>query len=158
MTLSASPLSWWKLDGSVNFFRAITDGGNLGENYESDTYSWFTQMSSKMTVWKSVDIQVRFNYRAPHERAQGKRKAMYHADFGISKDIFKNKGTLTFSAKDVFNTRKRRYEIDDADFFSKGEFQWRSRQLSLTLNYRLNQKKQRTRRGGSFEGGGGMDF
>jgi len=74
----------------------------------------------------------------------------------MSKDIFKKKGTLTFSARDLFNTRRRMWTIEQEDFFESGDFQWRARQMTLTLNYRLNQKKKRggKRGGGNYEGGG----
>ena len=84
---------------------------------------------------------------------------MTYASIGLSRDVLKNKGTLTLTLNDVFNSRKRRYTTEGENFFSQGEFQWRSRQFTVALNYRLNQKKRRDRsgnRGGDgFEGGDG---
>ena len=73
-----------------------------------------------------------------------------------SHDILKNKGTITLSVRDLFNSRKRSYETFGPNFYNSGEFQWNSRTATLTLNYRINQKKQRQRgdRGGGFNGGG----
>ena len=65
----------------------------------------------------------------------------------------KNKGTITLSVRDLFNTRKRRYTSYGDDFYTQGEFQWSSREIKLTLNYRLNQKKKKDG-GGDFKGGG----
>ncbi|MEM9887270.1 MAG: outer membrane beta-barrel protein, partial [Bacteroidota bacterium] len=68
----------------------------------------------------------------------------------------KNKGTITLSVRDLFNSRKYRYTIEEDDFFSENVFQWRVRQTTLTFNYRLNQKKRRggRERGGDYGGGG----
>ncbi len=149
---------WWSANGSFNFYRAITDGEYEGRDLSSDTYSWRSRFSTKLTFFKNLDFQLSLRYRGPHNGAQGHRKAMYSLDAGLAKDVLKGKGTLSFSARDLFNTRKWRSTVEEPDFFSETEFQWRSRTFTLSLNYRLNQKKQRGRRGergsGSFEGGG----
>ncbi len=153
-TYNLQAYKWWRINGNFNFFRSITDGGNLGDDFKADTYSWMTRITSRTTVFNNVDIQIRGNYRAPRETTQGKRKAMYTFDLGVSKDVLKKKATITLSVKDVFNSRKRVYTTFGENFYSDGEFQWRSRATNLTFNYRLNQKKKR---GGGRRGGGGFD-
>ncbi|MEM7104797.1 MAG: outer membrane beta-barrel family protein [Bacteroidota bacterium] len=160
LTFSYNPYKWWRANGDLNFFRSVVDGTEeLGESFQSDFFSWQGRLTSRFTFWKKTDFQVRFNYRAPRESTQGDRQAVYNLDLGLSKDIFKGKGTITLSASDVFNTRRWRYETFGETFYSKGEFQWAARQFTATLNYRLNQKKQRfrgNRGGGGFDGGGMM--
>ena len=82
---------------------------------------------------------------------QGKNLSRYNFDAGLSLDLFKGKGTLTFNARDIFNTRKRRYLIFGDDFSTEGEFQWRSRQFTLNFTYRLNQ--QNSKKGKKGAGG-----
>ncbi|WP_282457014.1 outer membrane beta-barrel protein [Chitinophaga sedimenti] len=85
------------------------------------------------------------NYQAPRITTQGKDKSQYSIDLGLAQDIMKGKGTLTFNVRDLLNTRRRRsitdIMLDDAHLYSRSDFQWRVRQLTLTLNYRLNQQK-----------------
>lgn len=158
-TFSSSPFKWWDLDGNWNFFRAITDGGNVDQSLQADTYGWFGRLTSKFTMWKTVDSQLRFNYRGARDTPQGRDKAYYYLDLAASKDIFNNKGTLTLSLIDVFNSRRFRYIARGVNFFSEGDYQWRNRQLRVTLNYRLNQEKKRGRDGrGGGDNGGGDDF
>lgn len=154
-TYSVSPVKWWKLNGDLNFYRAKTDGGNLGENFQAETYTMFGRATSRMTIWQNIDLQLRVNYRAPRETTQGRNKSITSIDLGASKDILQKKGTLTLSVRDLFNSRKRRYIAFGDDFYSEGDFQWRARSVTLTLNYRLNQKKQRNRGGrrGGYDGG-----
>ena len=157
---SYDPLKTLRLNGNFNFFRSITEGTFEDQDFSADTYSWFTRFTSKLTLWKELDVQTTFNYRAPRETTQGRAKAMYHLDLGMSRDILKKKGTLTLSVRDLFNTRKRRYITEGDNFYTEGEFQWHSRQIRLSFNYRINQKKQRQRggrNGGDFEGGD-MEF
>lgn len=143
-----SPTKWWKLNGEFNFYYFTKDGGNLGEEFKADGQTWNVRLTSKKTVAKVFDVQIRANYRAPENSVQGKRKSMFFMNFGASKEIFKKKGTITLSVSDVFNTRKRRYIYEGANFYTEGDFRWRARTMTLSLNYRLNQPKRRGHGGG----------
>lgn len=147
---SFTPYQWWKLDGSANFFRAITDGTGLDEEFKSDTYSWFVRMMSRFTLWKSADVQLRGNYEAPQQTPQGRRKALATLDLSATRDILKNNGTLTLSIVDVFNSRKFRSITEGANFYARNSSQGRLRQINLTLNYRLHQAKKKPKE--SLEG------
>ncbi|SOD97954.1 TonB-dependent receptor domain-containing protein [Spirosoma fluviale] len=142
---------WWKLDGSVNLFRAVTNGGNLDASYQSDTYSWFTRLTSRFTVLKNMDIQMRGNYEAPQKTPQGSRKAIATLDLSFSKDILKNNGTLVFNVIDVFNSRRYRSITEGANFYTESNSQGRLRQFNLTLNYRLHQAKKKMKEPGEGE-------
>lgn len=144
--------NWWKISANFNFYRAITKGTYEEQNLSSDTYTWTSRVSSKLTLFKKLDFQTTLNYRAPQVTTQGSRKAMYFINTGLSIDVLKKDGTISFSGRDILNTRKRRYETETNGLFTEGEFQWRSRQFMLTFSYRLNQKKQR---GGNNFGGEG---
>lgn len=148
---SFSPYPWWRIDGNANFFRSITDGGNIDTSLYSDTYSWFLRGTSRFTAWQKLDLQLRFNYRAPQQTTQGQRKAMSSVDFGASMDVLRGNGTLTLSVRDIFNTRRFRFISEGDNFYSEGNFQRHPSQLNLTLNYRINQKKQVRRNGGRGE-------
>ncbi|WP_338877028.1 TonB-dependent receptor [Spirosoma sp. SC4-14] len=148
---SYSPYSWWKLDGSFNFFRAITNGSNLDVNYQSDTYSWFTRMISRFTLPGATDIQLRGNYEAPQKTPQGRRKALATLDLAVSKDLFNNNGTLTLNVIDVFNSRRFRSITQGENFYTETSSQYRLRQINLTLSYRLRQAKKKEKDGGESE-------
>ncbi len=153
VTFSYEPYSIWRMNGNINFFRSITDGTNLGEGFTADAYTWFGRLSSRVTLFQKVDLQVNYNYRAPRVTTQGKYLAMQHLDIGASLDILQNKGTLTLSGRDIFSTRRRIYENRGEDFFTRGNFQWRTGSVNLTFAYRLNQQKTREKKGGGMDGG-----
>ncbi len=164
---SLDPYKWWRLSGDFNFFRAVTSGDFINsrgqlQSLDADAYSWFTRFTSRTTFWKNTDLQLRLNYRAPQITTQGRDKAITAIDLGLSKDILKNKGTLTLSIQDVFNSRRYRSTINQPDFFSEIDFQWRARQTTLSFNYRLNQQQRKgADRGGRQSGGnygGGEEF
>ena len=145
--LSLDVQDWWRINTSANFYRAITKGVYEGEIFESDTYTWTTRTTSKMTLFKNLDFQASFNYRAPRITTQGKNLSIYSIDLGLSRDVFKGKATVTAGVRDLFNSRKRRAIVEREDYYSNSVFQWRSRQFTVTFTYRLNSAKERERNG-----------
>ena len=134
---------WWKTDASFNFFRAMTDGANLDANFQSDTYTWFTRLNSRFTVWKSTDVQLRGNYEAPQQLPQGRQQAIAALDVAISREIFNKNGTLTFNVIDVFNSRRYRTITEGGNFYTATNGQGRLRQFNLTASYRFRQAKKK---------------
>lgn len=161
---------WWNLNGNLNLFRSITDGGNLGEDFAADTYSYFSRLNNKLTFSKTLEAQVSVRYSGPRVGVQGRSKASGGIDVGIGKEFPKKKISLTLNVRDIFNTNRRQSTsefdlFDDAGsfygtYYSESQFRWRSRSAVLSLNYRINQEKKRSRgrNGGGFEGGEGEMF
>ncbi|TXB63544.1 outer membrane beta-barrel family protein [Phaeodactylibacter luteus] len=160
ITYSYSPFKWWDLDGNFNFFRSLISGNANGRDLSADAVTMFTRLTSRVTLWKELETQLRANYRAPRVTPQGRTKSLYVIDLSMSKDVLEKKGTLTLSVRDLLNSRKWRTVFEDEGFYSDGEFQWRARQVLLTFNYRINQQKNRRGGGreGGYDGGGGGEF
>lgn len=152
--LTYDPAPWWKLTGNANIFRAINEGFYQDKVLKSDTYSWTSRLSSRVTLFKSVDFQSSFNYRAPRRTTQGRDLSIYFIDLGFSKDIMKGRGTVTASVRDLLNSQKRRSIVESAGYYSQSVFQWRARQFLVTFAYRLNRSKEKERldnKGGESE-------
>jgi len=146
-------VKWLRLDGSVNGFRFMTDGlTDEGVDLSVDNYAWTSNLNSRLSFWKNADLQVRVNYRAPRQTTQGSRKSITAINLGFSKDITKDL-TITASVNDLLNNRKRRSIFESESLFEESEFQWRPRTFTVTVNYRINRKKER-KRGGNYQGGG----
>lgn len=152
---NVSPLKWWSLNGSLNFFRSITEGEANDIFYNTDYFTTTGRLMNKFNIQRGFDMQLALNYRGPMEMPQGTRKAIWSADLGASKDVFKGQGTLTLSVRDVFNTRKWAMESFGENFYSNSEYSWSSTTITLNFNYRINQQKKREASQG--RGDGGMD-
>ena len=149
-------VKWWNLRGSFNFYRELTDGTYAGVEYSSDAIVWSTRLNSKWTILKKLNFQSSFNYNAPQNSPQGKTLARYSLDLGASVDVLKGNGTISFNARDVFNTRKRQSISFGENFVSESSRQWRSRFFRVSFSYRINQKKKKGEDKGfnNFEDGG----
>lgn len=153
LSFSYSLFKWWRVMLNANMYYSITNGQYEDQNFYAETFTARGRFTSKWTVWKKLDIQTAFMYNAPRNTPQGKQLSMYSWDLGLAIDVLKGNGTITFSAKDMLNSRRRRWEIDTPTLVSTNDFQWRARQFVLSFSYRLNQKKKRDRggRGGDSE-------
>jgi len=139
------PVEWWKLDANFNFFYAKIDGSNVLDTYTADTYSWFTRLTSRLTLANGLDLQLRGNYEGRRKVAQGVQKAISYMDISTSKDVMKGRGTLILNVMDVFNSRRNRYIFEGPGFTTVGDIFPRKRQINLTLNYRIKQSKAQTK-------------
>jgi outer membrane receptor protein involved in Fe transport len=150
-TLNYSPYKWWKLNGNFNFFRNQTTGDfiytdfnglEVVQNFDNTATSWFTRVTSKVTLPYKIEWQTNATYNAPQNNAQGKVLGNFSANLAFSKDVMKDKGTVAFNVSDVFNSRKRIMETNLPGVLnSYSEMQWRERQFTLSFTYRFNKQK-----------------
>lgn len=150
-TLNYSPFKWWKLNSNFNFFRNETQGDftytdfknkKIVQNFDNVATSWSTRLTSKITLPYKIDWQTNATYNGPQNNAQGRSLGVFAANIAFSKDILKDKGTLSFNVSDVFNSRKRMVESNLPGIVnSYSEMQWRERQFNLSFTYRFNKPK-----------------
>ncbi|MEA1786286.1 TonB-dependent receptor [Arenibacter sp. GZD96] len=140
-----NPTKWLRLNGSFNFFVFEKEGFFNGVDFGASNTSWFSRFSSKVSLPAKIEWQTNAFYRGPSENAQTRNEGIFSLDFAFSKDVMKDKGTISFNVSDVFNSRKRRSFTETAFFTSESEFQWRERQFTLSFLYRFNQPKERGR-------------
>lgn len=159
MNVSRDVFKWYRISGNANFFRSFIPGGSVSfegtsTSFGSATTNSLTTRLSNVFKFKNLfDGQVNVNYRAPRNTVQGRSLSVTSVDIGVTRDVMKKNGTLALSIRDVFNSRKWRSETFNEGFYQLSAFQWRSRSATISFTYRLNQKKQRQRRRGNFEGG-----
>jgi len=154
---NTDPTDWYNLNGNFNFYRAVTEGSFNDLVLDRGTYTARFRLNNRFKIGE-VDVQLSGNYRAPENTTQGKRKGVYSIDLGANMDILNNRGTINLSVRDLFNSRKWRWETETNNFREEGEFQWRARQLRFSFTYRINQKKQRGRGDREDYDGGDGDF
>ena len=150
----------WRLNGSLNFYESETLGEYMGIVYDSKNLTWSGRLSNNLKLFSSVDWQTSLRYRAPQKTAVSERKSSIYSNTAFSKDLLKDKITLTFKVNDIFETGKWRIESFNENYRSYSESNWRGgRTLELNLIYRFNQKKKESRNSGGYndysEGGFG---
>lgn len=154
-----NPAKWLRLNSSINFFQFETKGEFNGVDYGAKNTSYFARFSSKVSLPYKIDWQTNSYYRGAQENAQTKTDGMFSIDLAFSKEIFKDKATLSLNVRDLLNTQKRNSYTTTEFFNRESEMQWRPRQITLTLMFRFNQqKKQQRDRENGQNNGDDMDF
>ena len=178
LTTNYNPSKKVRLSGSFNVFQQESKGlyaynkfiidetsGDIIATPETQDLgntnnSWFTRFNATFSLPWEIQMQNRLSYRGPRKTVQSESDGIFSANIALSKDVFKEKGSLVLNVSDVFNSRKRKStnynpNKENPTSISYQESQWRVRQVSLNFTYRFNQKKkqQRDRRSGEdFEG------
>jgi hypothetical protein len=150
-----NPAKWLSLNSSFNFFQFTTTGFYNDVDFGAENTSWFTRSSAKITLPAKINWQTNVFYRGPYQSAQTASDGILSFDVALSKDLFAEKGTLSFNVSDLFNSRKRQSLTITDDFESDSVFQWRQRVWTLSYIYRFNQKKNDR---GNRKGNGDQDY
>lgn len=163
-TTTYTPKRNWRLTWNINLYQRQLRGDytyinfqdeTITQNFDADNFSWFTRISGKIPLPGKIDFQTNLFYRGPNRDAQSKSKGMLFTNLAFSKEILKDKGSLSLNVRDLFNTGKRKSETRTDNVFTYSEFQWRQRQITLSFLYRFNQKKNQRQNG--RQGGGDDD-
>ena len=149
----------WRVRGNINFFESDLKGEYNGVVYDSKNFSWSGGLNNYLKIFSSVDWQTSLSYRAPQKTAVSNRKARISSNTALSKDLMKDKLTLTFKVNDIFETQKWRIESFNENYRSYSESSWRGgRNFELNLIYRFNQKKSDRKRSNNYENYGESGF
>jgi outer membrane receptor for ferrienterochelin and colicins len=121
--------------------------------------SWSGGLNNYLNIFSGIDWQTSVRYRAPQKTAVSKRRSTIYSNTAFSKDLLKDKVTMTFKINDIFETQKWRIESFNENYKSYSESSWRGgRSFELNLIYRFNQKKNDRRRSPSYNDYEGGDF
>lgn len=150
LNLNFSPIRWWKINANANLYQQSTrgdysyvdyQGNNVNQNFDNDMFTFNGRINSRVTLPSKIDWQTNFMYNAPSTTAQGKVLGNASVNMALSKDVLKDKATLSLNVQDLFNSRKHMIETNLPQARSYSEMQWRERTVNLSFTYRFNQTK-----------------
>ncbi|TNJ46536.1 TonB-dependent receptor [Tamlana fucoidanivorans] len=154
LNVNYSPSRKWRVNTDFNLYKLKRDGEFEGIDLSANNINWSARLTNKLTIPYRIDWQTNLNYRGPSIDAQNDRKGRFSTNMAFSKDLFKEKASLAFNVRDIFNSNISRNQISTATFTSLQEIQFRGgRTYNLSFTYRFNQQKKRERSSGGFEGG-----
>ncbi len=159
LNLNYSPSRKWRINTDFNMYKFERDGNFEGINIVADNLTWNARLTNKLVLPYKIDWQTTMNYRAPSQDSQNDRKDRFTANLAFSKDLFKEKASIAFNIRDVFNSNIFRNNITAETFNAYQEIQFRGGRIyNVSFTYRFNQQKKRERRSGDFDGNGGVEM
>jgi outer membrane receptor protein involved in Fe transport len=97
---------WYSMNGGLTLTAIEIDASNISEEFTNSGFNWNAKLNQDFKLPFGINFQVAANYESPEIQAQGESKAVYFIDSSIQKSFFENKGSLTLSVRDVFDTRR----------------------------------------------------
>ncbi len=117
--------SWWTISGSLTGFRIDVDGSNISDEFVNSGFAYNTKIASDFRLPWDLKLQMVFNYESPEIEAQGRDLEQYFLDVSLQRSFLKNKGSISISARDVFDTRRfagyNRSDTFSQEFYAKRE-------------------------------------
>ncbi|OIP02189.1 MAG: hypothetical protein AUJ98_02080 [Bacteroidetes bacterium CG2_30_33_31] len=160
LMLNVRMLKWLNFNISGNYYYYLLIGRNaiLGDvNTSSDNFDMRGNLN--MDIATNTKFQINGFYNGPSVTAQGKRAASFITSASIRQDFFNKKLSLTFSARDIFNTMKFDYNSIGENFINHNKFYRKSPVLTLHVSYKINNyKEKRSMNESNGFGGGDVDM
>jgi outer membrane receptor protein involved in Fe transport len=128
---------WWSVNASYSLFQIEVDGTNLGSDFTNNGISWNAKFNTDFKLPYDVDLQLTGNYTAPEIEAQGRDLARYYIDVSLQRPLFDDKGNISLSLRDIFDTRIFAGRNFGPDFSQSFEYKRETRILLLSMRYNL---------------------
>ncbi len=134
---------WWKINSSLNYYKNIIDGSNIGEEYKTDNFSFNGKINNNFTPWKKSMLQLSANYQSPTYSPLIKNYGQYYVDASFKQDLLDKKISISIRCTDLFLTQRRNYDMIGSNFEVNSRFNRQSRVLFFGITFRpfRNHKK-----------------
>ena len=127
----------WSFTANANVYDRINAAAPPFGITATRGISWNGNITSDFLLAKGLSAQVRADYKASEFIVQDRYRRLYGFDAGAKYDFAHNKATLSFSARDIFNTRRWAFlRVSDGLLLDFQRVTYSARAL-LTFTYRF---------------------
>lgn len=135
ISISYSPLKWLTLNGEMNYYSFEQKG-----IFTVSDKNFLSKQSTriKFSTW---NFQTNLNYLGATRNGQDNSKSQYWVDFGMGKDIWKERATVTLKVDNIFDSRISKGFVKGDDYTLDYNFRSPGPRVYATFTYRLNRKK-----------------
>ena len=129
------PVEWLSLLADFNWLYFLRTGSYEETDFDFDNTRWSARLTAKFKLPADFDLKWRMRYRSREQLLQGYQHDMFYTDFGLRKKLLDGRAIVNFSIRDVFNSRRYIFEMDQATFYRYSERQWNRRRFVLGLSF-----------------------
>lgn len=135
ISFTYSPLKWLTLTGEMNYYTFEQKG-----IFNVSDQNFISKQSTriKFSTW---NFQTNLNYLGATSSGQYTSKSQYWVDFGMGKDIWSERATVTFKVDNIFDSRISKGSVRGDDYTLDYNFRSPGPRVYATFTYRLNRKK-----------------
>jgi hypothetical protein len=146
ITASIPITKWWTTDNNIGV-SYNKDYSSIPEfSYNTTSFSADFSTSQTFTLPKSYKIQTSFYYGIPTKSGIVKTLSYYGWDFGVQKQLWKNKATIKLNATNIIGTSAYRahYLSSNLNIYWKNE--WEGKKIMVSFIYKFGSNKIKSSR------------
>ncbi|MCX8212508.1 MAG: outer membrane beta-barrel family protein [Lewinella sp.] len=128
------PSEFITVTGDLNYFFFSRNGELEGTSFDFSADQYSGKVTTKFNLPLDFDFEVTGQYRSSFQTVQSEVSDQLFADLGLRKKLFKGKGAVSFSIRDVFASRIQESIIDRADVYNYNR-RLRGRFITLGFSY-----------------------
>lgn len=129
---------WLSIDLSLqNYYEFFKFNSAFSGGVKNSSFSGLYNLNGMIKLGGGFVSQLNLHYETPTAYANYYFKALYFANFGISKSIFNKKGSVRLICTDIFDTNSNRYSSNlyNLDLYAKEKTETRSFRLSFIYKF-----------------------
>ena len=128
---------WWMAQVNLNANYKSFHAEFQGDTLDNRGFTGNFYLSNEFTLPKGFTAELSGWYQSPEVDGIFVGRSMYMADFGLSKKVLKNMGTIRINLNDIFNTGRWRGYTDYATMDLRVNNKWESRRVNVSFSYRF---------------------
>lgn len=135
------PVKWFTVNGQFGVYGFRQAGYYKASNFDFTNTSWNGRINMRVKLPCRSAFQARYDLQGPANNAQRHTRPYHYLSSGLSKNVLKDKGTLSLDGTNVLNSRRIRsvttgenYIIDQTDNFNAARFR-------LSFSYKFTRKE-----------------
>ncbi|MCF7567566.1 TonB-dependent receptor [Sabulilitoribacter arenilitoris] len=125
---------WLVFNGDLNYNTFKRQGTFNTTEIDFKADQWAGKLTSKLKLPTQIDFEIIGNYISGTKTVQGKIAENLFVDLGLRKKIIKGKGILSFSVRDIFESRIEKNEVIQDNFYLFNRNQ-RGRFITFSFSY-----------------------
>lgn len=129
-----SPAKWLTFTGDFNYGYFIRKGNFDSQNFDFTGEQWTSQLTSKIKLPADLEVELSGRYQSSYKTVQGVSSGFIYGDIGARKKLWKGKGVVNLSVRDIFASRIRETIIDQPNYYLY-DFSRRGRFITLGFSY-----------------------
>ena len=147
-TIQKEIYKWWRLSGTFTGMYKEVDAKATGGN-KFKRWSSMANINNNFTLPYGIGMELSAKYMSKQLVGNFTMKSFYSVDLGIKRNVLNDKGALSASFSDIFNTASAGAytQYGNVDIDVKNEFS--TQQFKISFSYRFGKSEFKTRAGRS---------
>ncbi|MEO0733264.1 MAG: outer membrane beta-barrel family protein, partial [Bacteroidota bacterium] len=120
--------------GDFNYFRFAREGKLEGQRFDFSADQYSGRLTGKFDLPKDFDLELTGQYGSAFRTVQAEVSEQLFADLGLRKRLFKGRGAVNISVRDIFASRIRESTLDNDAVFQY-DYGLRGRFITAGFSY-----------------------